>query len=93
MSCNALQSMGVDSQGIRIKLNEHEINKKLGHLIQLTCEHVDLNLWFGDPWVPSLDMVFVTYINPNYTSHSTIQKLENVEIEFRKNQNTNPMFN
>ncbi len=66
--------MGVDSKCIQIKLNEHEINKKLGILIQLTCELINLSLWLGDPWVPSLDMMFVTYINPNYTFHSTIQK-------------------
>jgi hypothetical protein len=74
MSCNTLQYVGVDSKGIQIKLNEHEINKKLGHLIQLICELTDLSVRLGDPWVPSLDMMFVTYINPNYTSHSTIQK-------------------
>jgi hypothetical protein len=80
-------------QGIQIKLNEHEINIKFVHLIQLICQPIDLSLWFRDPWVPSSDMVFVTYINPNYTSHNTIQRLENVEIEFKQNQNTNSMFN
>jgi hypothetical protein len=63
---NTLQFVGVDSKGIQIKLNEHEINKKLGHLIQLTFELVDLSLWLGNPWVLSSNMMFVTYVNPNY---------------------------
>ncbi len=74
MSCDTLQYVGVNSKGIQIKLNECEINKRLGHLIQLTCEPTNLSLRLGDPWVPSSDMMVVTYINPNYTSHNTIQK-------------------
>jgi hypothetical protein len=66
MSCKTLQFVGVVSKGIQIKLNEHEINKKLGHLSQLTFEPTDLSLWLGNPWVLSSNMMFVTYINPNY---------------------------
>jgi hypothetical protein len=70
MSCNTLQSMGVDSKGIQIKMNEHETNKKLGHLIQLTCEPTNLSLQLGNPWVLYSDIMFVTYMNPNYISHN-----------------------
>jgi hypothetical protein len=75
MSYNTLQSVGVDFKGIQIKLNEHEIKIKLGHLILLTCEPTNLSLRLGDLWVLSSNMMFVTYINPNYTSHGTIQKV------------------